>query len=97
MCHVVVAWQVWQLRGRYPNRGYPKIFNDPQVGPEARKLFDDAQVMLKVRLEQVPLSFSAEVQCSWSTWATASRRSCLKAWLLNTGTKRGCLTHAHVV
>ncbi|KAF5838931.1 vitamin B12 dependent methionine synthase [Dunaliella salina] len=40
-------FQVWQLRGRYPNRGYPKIFNDPQVGPEAKKLFDDAQVMLK--------------------------------------------------
>jgi 5-methyltetrahydrofolate--homocysteine methyltransferase len=38
--------QVWQLRGRYPNRGYPKIFNDATVGPEARKLFDEAQTML---------------------------------------------------
>jgi len=36
--------QVWQLRGRYPNRGYPKIFNDPTVGPEAQRLFDEAQV-----------------------------------------------------
>jgi 5-methyltetrahydrofolate--homocysteine methyltransferase len=34
------------LRGRYPNRGYPKIFNDKTVGSEAKKLFDDAQVML---------------------------------------------------
>jgi 5-methyltetrahydrofolate--homocysteine methyltransferase len=40
--------QVWQLRGRYPNRGYPKIFNDQTVGAEAKKLFDDAQAMLKV-------------------------------------------------
>lgn len=24
-------FQVWQLRGRYPNRGYPKIFNDSSV------------------------------------------------------------------
>lgn len=24
-------FQVWQLRGRYPNRGYPKIFNDATV------------------------------------------------------------------
>jgi hypothetical protein len=24
---------VWQLRGKYPNRGYPKIFNDATVGP----------------------------------------------------------------
>lgn len=30
--------------GKYPNRGYPKIFNDADVGPEAKKLFDDAQV-----------------------------------------------------
>ncbi len=42
-------FQVWQLRGRYPNRGYPKIFNDETVGTEAKKLFDDAQAMLKVR------------------------------------------------
>ena len=35
------------MRGRYPNRGYPKIFNDEKVGGEAKKLFDDAQIMLK--------------------------------------------------
>jgi Vitamin B12 dependent methionine synthase, activation domain len=39
--------QVWQLRGRYPNRGYPKIFEDSTVGGEAKKVFNDAQVMLK--------------------------------------------------
>mmetsp|Transcript_8675 Transcript_8675/g.31978 ORF Transcript_8675/g.31978 Transcript_8675/m.31978 type:complete len:1373 (+) Transcript_8675:189-4307(+) len=40
-------FQVWQLRGRYPNRGYPKIFNDETVGAEAKRLFDDAQKMIK--------------------------------------------------
>ncbi|PRW61565.1 cobalamin-dependent methionine synthase [Chlorella sorokiniana] len=40
-------FQVWQLRGRYPNRGYPKIFNDETVGGEAKKLFDEAQAMLQ--------------------------------------------------
>ena len=39
-------FQVWQLRGRYPNRGYPKIFNDDAVGAEAKRLFDEAQTML---------------------------------------------------
>ena len=39
-------FQVWQLRGRYPNRGYPKIFLDETVGPEAKKLFEEAQAML---------------------------------------------------
>ncbi|MEQ8798580.1 MAG: methionine synthase [Salinisphaeraceae bacterium] len=32
----------WEMKGRYPS-----ILNDPNKGPEARKLFDDAQTMLK--------------------------------------------------
>jgi 5-methyltetrahydrofolate--homocysteine methyltransferase len=37
----------WQIRGKYPNRTYPKIFNDKTVGQEAKKLFENAQTMLK--------------------------------------------------
>lgn len=40
-------FDVWQLRGKYPNRGYPKIFKDKTVGEEAKKLFIDAQSMLQ--------------------------------------------------
>ncbi|XP_070847286.1 methionine synthase [Chaetodon trifascialis] len=39
-------FDVWQLRGKYPNRGYPKIFKDKTVGLEARRVFDDAQKLL---------------------------------------------------
>mmetsp|Transcript_2486 Transcript_2486/g.3653 ORF Transcript_2486/g.3653 Transcript_2486/m.3653 type:complete len:1363 (+) Transcript_2486:159-4247(+) len=39
-------FQTWELRGRYPNRGYPKIFKDETVGEEAKKLFDDAETMM---------------------------------------------------
>ncbi|XP_032430522.1 methionine synthase [Xiphophorus hellerii] len=39
-------FDVWQLRGKYPNRGYPKIFNDKTVGAEARRVFHDAQLLL---------------------------------------------------
>merc|ERR1711988_67756 len=39
-------FQVWQLRGKYPNRGYPKIFDDETVGEEAKKLHDDAVKLL---------------------------------------------------
>eukprot|EP01060_Flectonema_neradi_P034299 TRINITY_DN596_c9_g1_i1.p1 TRINITY_DN596_c9_g1~~TRINITY_DN596_c9_g1_i1.p1 ORF type:complete len:1257 (+),score=275.03 TRINITY_DN596_c9_g1_i1:334-3771(+) len=39
-------FQVWQLRGKYPNRGYPKLFNCPEVGVEAKKLHHDAMNML---------------------------------------------------
>ncbi|MFQ5732794.1 MAG: vitamin B12 dependent-methionine synthase activation domain-containing protein, partial [Planctomycetaceae bacterium] len=34
-------FMVWELKGKYP-----KIFNDPHVGGEARKVFDDAQKLL---------------------------------------------------
>merc|ERR1712100_508075 len=36
--------------------GYPKIFNDETVGAEAKKLFDDAQAMLKKIVETKELS-----------------------------------------
>jgi len=39
-------FQVWQLRGKYPNRGYPNIFNDESVGVEAKKLHGDALKLL---------------------------------------------------
>jgi len=39
-------FDVWQLRGKYPNGRYPKIFNDETVGKEATKLYEDAQKML---------------------------------------------------
>jgi 5-methyltetrahydrofolate--homocysteine methyltransferase len=35
-------FHTWELRG-----SYPKIFNDKLVGDEAKKLYDDAQVLLK--------------------------------------------------
>ncbi len=35
-------FQTWEMRGRYP-----KILDDPEKGVEARKLFKDAQEMLK--------------------------------------------------
>ncbi|MFH4985128.1 hypothetical protein AB6A40_011837, partial [Gnathostoma spinigerum] len=33
-------FDVWQLRGKYPNRGFPRIFDDKTVGIEARRLFE---------------------------------------------------------
>lgn len=39
-------FSVWQLRGKYPNRNYPRIFEDATVGAEAKKVWDEAQVML---------------------------------------------------
>ncbi|XP_068920588.1 methionine synthase isoform X1 [Petaurus breviceps papuanus] len=48
-------FDVWQLRGKYPNRGFPKIFNDKTVGEEAKKVYEDAQNMLKVLISQKKL------------------------------------------
>ncbi|XP_045673590.1 methionine synthase isoform X3 [Phyllostomus hastatus] len=48
-------FDVWQLRGKYPNRGFPKIFNDKTVGEEAKKVYDDAQNMLTVLIREKKL------------------------------------------
>lgn len=45
-------FDVWQLKGGYKFRKYPKIFNDPTVGPKARELFTDAQNMLTEAIEK---------------------------------------------
>ena len=45
-------FSTWQIRGKYPNRTYPKIFNDRTVGVEAKKLFDNAQVMLRRLIDE---------------------------------------------
>ncbi|RVU00448.1 methionine synthase [Mucilaginibacter limnophilus] len=40
-------FHTWELRG-----SYPKIFDDKFVGDEAKKLFDDAQVLLKKIIDE---------------------------------------------
>eukprot|EP01126_Amoeba_proteus_P038575 TRINITY_DN4031_c0_g1_i13.p1 TRINITY_DN4031_c0_g1~~TRINITY_DN4031_c0_g1_i13.p1 ORF type:complete len:874 (+),score=251.62 TRINITY_DN4031_c0_g1_i13:330-2624(+) len=45
-------FQVWQLRGKYPNRNYPRLFQDADVGEEAKRVFEDAQRMLKMIIEK---------------------------------------------
>jgi 5-methyltetrahydrofolate--homocysteine methyltransferase len=42
---------VWRLQGKYPNKNYPKIFNDSTVGAEAKKLFDEANKELNYIIE----------------------------------------------
>ncbi|OLY84291.1 Methionine synthase [Smittium mucronatum] len=54
-------FQVWQLRGKYPNRGYPKLFNDPDIGLEAKKLFDDANKILDEILNSKDIFGSAVI------------------------------------
>ncbi|PVD26012.1 hypothetical protein C0Q70_13680 [Pomacea canaliculata] len=54
-------FQVWQLRGRYPNRNFPKIFDDKDVGEEAKRVYDDAQCMLKAIIENHSLKASAVI------------------------------------
>jgi len=49
-------FHTWELRG-----SYPKIFNDEYVGTEAKKLFDDAQALLKNIVEQKKLQANAVI------------------------------------
>merc|ERR1719353_2313585 len=54
-------FQTWQLRGKYPNRGYPKIFNDDTVGAQAKELFENAQAMLQKVLREGSMSLKGVV------------------------------------
>ncbi|RKP12848.1 vitamin B12-dependent methionine synthase [Piptocephalis cylindrospora] len=54
-------FQTWQLRGRYPNRGFPKIFQDERVGQEAKKLYDEAMEKLEEYLSGGKLRATALV------------------------------------
>ncbi|KAH7942473.1 hypothetical protein HPB49_024514 [Dermacentor silvarum] len=45
-------FDVWQLKGKYPNQRYPKIFEDDDVGEEAKRLFDEANQMLAEIVER---------------------------------------------
>ena len=40
-------FQTWNIHGKYPNRHYPKVFNDPDVGKQAKELFDEAQALMQ--------------------------------------------------
>ncbi|KAJ6234679.1 hypothetical protein M0813_29272 [Anaeramoeba flamelloides] len=37
----------WKMKGKYPCRFYPKVFDDKKIGKEAKKLFEDAQEILE--------------------------------------------------
>ncbi len=50
----VFFFVVWQLRGKFPD-----ILDDPRQGEEARKLYDDAQEMLKKIIEEKWLTAKA--------------------------------------
>jgi 5-methyltetrahydrofolate--homocysteine methyltransferase len=52
-------FDLWQLKGNYPNRGYPKIFNDKNVGAEARRVFDDANKLIKEYIKNKSLKANA--------------------------------------
>ena len=51
----------YQLRGRYPNKDFPRIFDDASVGKVARKLFEEAQEMLQKIIREKWIRTSAVV------------------------------------
>ncbi|PIW64899.1 MAG: methionine synthase, partial [Candidatus Omnitrophica bacterium CG12_big_fil_rev_8_21_14_0_65_50_5] len=52
----VPFFPTWELKGKYP-----KIFDDPKIGVEAKKVFNDAQVMLKTIIKEKWLKANAVV------------------------------------
>jgi 5-methyltetrahydrofolate--homocysteine methyltransferase len=50
-----------QIRGKYPNRGYPKLFDCKEVGAQAKIVFADAQKILSDILARKLFSIRAVV------------------------------------
>merc|ERR1712205_249978 len=70
----------WQLRGKYPNRGYPAIFKDEKVGVEAKKLHDDAMALLDEVVQKKMLQAKGVVASGRPIrWATTFRSTLLTA------------------
>ncbi|XP_018418795.1 PREDICTED: methionine synthase [Nanorana parkeri] len=63
-------FDVWQLKGKYPNRAFPKIFNDKSVGEEARRVYDDAQNLLQFIISRKKF----EARCVVGIWPAQSIR-----------------------
>ena len=59
---------VWQLRGKYPNRNYPRIFDDATVGSEAKRTYDDAVATL----QQIARDHSLQVRAVVGLYAAES-------------------------
>lgn len=58
--------------GKYPNRNYPKIFEDARCGAEAKEVWQNAQTMLRDIIKSTQLSACAPSSfitlaacCSW--------------------------------
>ncbi|KAI3382579.1 hypothetical protein SNEBB_003729 [Seison nebaliae] len=64
-------FSIWQLRGRYPNSDYPRIFNDKRVGSEAKKLFDEAERMLD------NISSKLEAKALFTFWKCRQSINCI--------------------
>ena len=64
-------FDVWQLRGKYPNRGYPKIFQDNTVG-KCRKPHSKQTQTLRHRVEFC--KYVTKMQCrTYSIFGTVAR------------------------
>jgi 5-methyltetrahydrofolate--homocysteine methyltransferase len=58
----VPFFSVWQLKGKYPNRNYPKIFDDATVGAEAKRLFTEATKLMNDLVKSKKLRGSAIIE-----------------------------------
>jgi len=60
---------VYCLKGKYPNKNYPKIFDDKTVGSEAKKIYDEANRMLDWLIKEDKIEAHA-VYGIWPAYST---------------------------
>jgi 5-methyltetrahydrofolate--homocysteine methyltransferase len=75
----------WELKGKYP-----RIFEDPQLGEAARKLFDDAQELLQRIIDEKLLT----ARGVYGFWPAASVGDDIIVYANETRSKELCRFHA---
>jgi 5-methyltetrahydrofolate--homocysteine methyltransferase len=78
-------FQTWELKGKYP-----RIFDDPQLGEAARKLFDDAQELLQ-RIIDEKLLIARGV---YGFWPAASQGDDIVVYADESRREEQCRFHA---
>ncbi len=77
-------FMAWELKGKYP-----RIFDDPHVGPTARELFDDAQALL----HQLIADKSLQARGVYGFWPAASDGDDIVLYEDESRTTEACRLH----
>eukprot|EP00386_Alphamonas_edax_P010161 GDKI01033032.1.p1 GENE.GDKI01033032.1~~GDKI01033032.1.p1 ORF type:complete len:662 (-),score=289.44 GDKI01033032.1:428-2140(-) len=80
-------FHLYQLRGKYPNRDFPKLFEDKRVGEQAKLLWEEGKAMLK----QIENSKWLRISAAIGVWPANSVGDDIEIYTDDTRTQTQCV------